>query len=87
VRDLGIRDILHTSGGNTRSRWYEVVKEEDNEEEQAPGLQISGSLTLRHPSGFDFLHCACGAIASASSIISSWFFVGIVMIVPRWERD
>ena len=81
------RNFLHTTALFSCSRWREIVKEEDKEEEQPSGLQIPGTLTLRHPGGFYFLQCAYGAVAIASTIISSCFFVGIVLVVPRWERD
>ena len=65
----------------------EIKEEKDDEDEDPSCLQVSRSLTLRHPGGFDFLQDAGGASVCACTTISSWFFVWIVCSVSVRQRN
>ena len=65
----------------------EVEEQEYDKEENAPSLQVSRSLTLRHPGGFYVLQSAGGAVLRALCMVSSSFFVGVVCYVSGRQRD
>lgn len=64
----------------------QVVEKEDDEEENPSCLQISGSLTLRHPGVFDFLQRANCAIGAFRGVVSSYLLVRIVANFTHRQR-
>jgi len=62
------------------------VEEEYDEDDNACSLQVSGSLTLRHPGGLLVLQFAGDALPWRC-IVSSSFLVRVVSYVSRGQRD
>lgn len=63
--------------------WREIVKEEDDEEEDAPRLQVPRTLALRHPGGFDVVNFGFEGRCPWGGSVTSQLFVWIVLTVSR----
>ena len=79
--------IVHTITVCICSTGGKIIKQEDDEEENTPSLQVSRTLTLSHPGGFKSLQDACGAIACACCTVSRGLLVRIVCYVSSRQRD
>lgn len=64
-----------------------VVKEEDDEEEDSPRLQVPRALTLRHPGGFDTVNFCFEGRCPWGGSVSSQLFVWITLAISGRERN
>ena len=87
VRELqrGI-DPCPTSGIYIGAPRRKIIEQEDNEEKNPSGLEISRTLTLSHPGDFYFLQGGCGA-GICAFVVPGGFLVGVVRYVSRRQRD
>jgi hypothetical protein len=65
----------------------EVVEEKDDEEEDAPRLQVPRALTLRHPGGFDTVNFGFEGRCPWGGSVSSQLFVWISLTVSGRQRN